>query len=344
MAPLANNRAMRAVVVSDKSGPAGVTVKEWSDPQPGPGQVSIRLRAAALNRRDYFITVGLYPKIQFPCVVGSDGAGEVDGVGAGVTRWKQGDRVVILPEIAWGEREDFPGGAFRILGMPDQGTLAERIVVPEECVFAMPAHLDFEQAAALPLAGLTAYRSVVSKGRLEAGEWLLATGIGGGVQTYVLEFAKALGAKVVATSRSDEKLERAKRLGADAVINIASGDWSKAVREVTGGAGVALAIDSVGGETFAEVVKATGNTGRIVAYGSTLGNWTVPAALVFFRQIRIEGTTMGSPRDFAQMLALVERAKIVPAVDRVLPMESAAEGFALLERSEQFGKVVVRIS
>ncbi|TAM61898.1 alcohol dehydrogenase [bacterium] len=335
---------MRAVVISEKSGPAGVTVQEWPDPQPGAGQVSIRLRAAALNRRDYFITVGLYPKIQFPCVTGSDGAGEVEAVGAGVTRWKPGDRVVILPESGWGDAEDFPAPAFRILGMPDQGTLAERIVVPQECVFALPAHLDFEQAAALPLAGLTAYRSVVSKGRLQAGEWLLATGIGGGVQTYVLEFAKALGAKVVATSRSDEKLAQAKRLGADVTVNVSGGDWSKAVREATGGAGVALAIDSVGGETFAEVVKSVGNAGRIVAYGSTLGNWTVPAALVFFRQIRIEGSTMGSPRDFAQMLALVERAKIVPAVDRVLPMESAAEGFALLERSEQFGKIVVRIA
>ncbi|HVA37476.1 MAG TPA: zinc-binding dehydrogenase [Candidatus Dormibacteraeota bacterium] len=335
---------MRAAVISDKSGPAGVAVKEWPDPQAGPGEVLVRLRAAALNRRDYFITVGLYPRIALPCVAGSDGAGEVLAVGEGVTRWKAGDRVVILPEIGWGDREAFPADGFRILGMPDQGTFAEHIVVGTDCLYPMPAHLDFEHAAALPLAGLTAYRAVVSKGAVSADEWVLATGIGGGVQTLALQFAKALGAKVVATSRSDAKLERAKQLGADAVFNISAGEWSKAVREATGGAGVALAVDSVGGETFAEVVKATGNAGRIVCYGATLGNWTVPAALVFFRQIRIEGTTMGSPRDFAQMLRLVEREKIVPAVDHVFPLEQIGDALGLMERSEQFGKIVLRIA
>jgi len=334
---------MRAAVILDKTGPADVVVREWPDPQPGPGQVLVRLRAAALNRRDYFITVGLYPRIQFPCVAGSDGAGEVEETGPGVTRWKKGERVLILPERGWGDREEYPGPEFRILGMPDQGTFAERIVVPEECLYRIPPHLDFEHAAALPLAGLTAYRAVVTKGRAASGEWVLATGIGGGVQTYVLQFAKALGAHVVATSRSDEKLERAKQLGADAVVNVSTGEWSKGVRAAAGD-GVALSVDSVGGNTFSEVVKATGNAGRIVAYGATLGNWTVPAALVFFRQIRIEGTTMGSPRDFEQMLALVERAKIVPAVDRVLPLESIVEALGLLERSEQFGKVVLRIA
>jgi len=324
-------------------GPEEVRVETAPDPVPGPGEAVVRLRAAALNHRDAWIRQGLYANIKLPVILGSDGAGEVEAVGDGVDPGLAGTAVVINPSLEWGDDPRAPGTRWRILGLPEDGTHAERVKVPASALFPKPAALSWEEAAAIPLAGLTAFRALVTRAAVAAAETVVITGIGGGVATFALAIAKARGARVFVTSGSDEKLARAHELGAEGGVNYRQPDWAKALVSLTGG-GADLAVDSAGGETFAALLEVVKPGGRIVSYGATTGSpSTIEVRRLFWKQVALLGSTMGTPDDFAGMLALYGEGGLRPVVDRVFPLADVADAHRRLDRAEQMGKIVVRI-
>ena len=311
---------MRAVILPQLGGPEQLQIAEVATPVPEPGQVRVKLQTSALNRRDIWITLGRYPGIRLPCILGSDGAGVVDRVGAEVDPALLGREVVVYPAYDWGDDPRFPSPTFRVLGMPDQGTFAEFICVPQGHVFPKPAFLNWEQAAAAPLAGLTSWRAVVTQAAVRAGETVLVTGIGGGVATFALQWAVKLGARVFVTSGSPEKLERARALGAAGGVNYRESDWSKQLAELSGG--IDVVIDGTGGPAFQGYFSLIKPAGRIVIYGATAGNPPdgLEMARLFFRQMQIRGSTMGSPAEFAAMLQFLTEHRIEPVVDRVFAL------------------------
>ncbi len=317
-------------------------LEELPAPTPARGEVLIRLRAASLNRRDAWICRGQYAKIRLPSVLGSDGAGEVTALGEGVDPAWLSRRVVIDAAQNWGPSPRVQGKDFTILGMPTQGTLAEQIAVPVDRVEAIPNNLSFEEAACLPVAGLTAYRSVVTRGELRAGEHVLVTGVGGGVASLALQIAHALGARVSVTSGSDEKLERAKALGATAGVRYDEPQWEKVLVE-RAGSPPSLIIDGTGGDALSTLVNCVAPAGRIVVYGATLGSpKDLVMARIFFKQIDLRGATMGNHDEFRQLLQLFEQKALRPVIDRVVPLEEAPRAIAAMERTHPMGKVVVR--
>ncbi|OLO36340.1 alcohol dehydrogenase [Alkalihalophilus pseudofirmus] len=337
---------MKAIVLKDKVNPgekkAELYLEEVPMPKPGPGEILVQLRTAALNRRDIFIRYGMYPGIQVPSTPGADGAGTIAELGEGVQGFEVGNEVVINPAMGWGDNPDFPQPTFSVLGVPIDGTYAQYIKIPAENVFKKPQYLSWEAAAALPLAGLTAYRSVVTKGQVKEGETVIIPGIGGGVATFALQIAVALGAKVYVTSSSDEKIEKAIKLGAAGGINYRNENWVKELKKLSGGAD--LSIDSIGGDTFNDLINLAKPGGRIVSFGATLGavnNVVMPR--IFFKQLTIMGSTMGTPEEFADMLALYEKNEIEPVVDQVYPLEQVDEAHQQMEKGSQFGKIVLTI-
>jgi zinc-binding alcohol dehydrogenase/oxidoreductase len=335
--------AMRAVRLHAIGGPENLRIDEIAVPQPGEGEVLVRIRAAALNRRDVFITQGLYPGIALPKTLGSDGAGEIAALGSGVTSVGIGDDVVLDPMLDWGpDPRVWDAKRSSILGMPRDGTFAQHVVVPAGNAYPKPKILTMIEAAAIPLAGLTAYRAVFTRGNLKRGETILITGIGGGVQTFALSFAKHVGARTIVTSSSDEKLERAKALGADVAINYKSAtDWHKRARAE---GPIDVAIDSSGGETLSRALDAVTPGGRIVIYGGTNGDATIKPFPLFWKHVTILGTSMGSPQDFAGMLALFQgEGSPKPAIDRIFPMSEAVSATRRMAASNQFGKIVLQV-
>jgi NADPH:quinone reductase-like Zn-dependent oxidoreductase len=242
---------LKAIRLHQPGGPDQLRLEEVPRPTPGPGEVLVHLKAAGLNHRDVWIRMGMQMADRLPLIPGSDGAGLVAQVGPAVGRLKVGDAVVINPALSWGEREDRPSPSFRILGGPDPGTYAEFVVVPAENVFPKPSPLSMEEAGAMPLASLTAWRAVITRGQVRAGDRVVILGIGGGVATFALQIARLAGAMVIATSSSEAKLHRARELGADLAINYRSEEWEKIVLERTGG-GADVIIDSVGRDTWGD--------------------------------------------------------------------------------------------
>jgi zinc-binding alcohol dehydrogenase/oxidoreductase len=330
---------MRALLL-EAAGLGGLRMSERADPVPGAGEVVVALRAAALNHRDLWACRGFKPGAR-PAVLGSDGAGVVASVGAGVTDLSVGAEVVINPSLHWPAHQPFPGPEFQILGGPTDGTFAEQVVVSRRNVFAKPTHLGFEEAAALPLSALTAWHALVTVGRLAPGETVLVPGAGGGTANACVQIAHALGARVIATSRDPSKRERLAALGAGLALDSA-GAFAEEVRKATGGRGAELVVESVGRATFEQSVKSLARGGRLVVYGSTSGD-TVQLDLVpfFLGWQSILGSTMGHAGDFAAMLAFVSRHGLRPAIDRVFPFSEAPAAFAHLDRGIQFGKVVL---
>ena len=298
------------------------------DPVAGPGAVIVELRAAALNRRDLLVCGGTYP-FPLPLIPGSDGAG---------VRRDTGEEVVIYPALDWGLREAAPGPDFQILGGPRDGTYAELVSVPAANVFPKPARLSWDEAAALPLAGLTAYRALFSRGGLRSGETVLVLGAGSGVSTFVVQLAAQAGARVLVTSSSDGKIERSRALGAEGGVNYATSDWVAAVKEL---GGADLVIDSIG-STWPQSLDCLLPGGRVVAFGATGGTEaTLPVRSFYFGQWSLLGTTMGSPADFAGLLGAFEAGTWLPVIDSVRPLSDAAAAIEALATGNHFGKLVL---
>lgn len=334
---------MQAIVLRELGGPEKLRWEEVPDPVPGPGEVLVRLKAAALNRRDVYARLGQYPGIRLPGIPGSDGSGVVAGLGAGVVGWADGQAVIIDPSLHWGPNPRYYGDGFSILGIPVNGTFAQYVVVPAENVYPKPDHLSWEEAAALPLAGVTAYRALFTRGRLRRGETVFLPGIGGGVALTALAMAVAAGARVYVSSKSSEKLDRAMAMGAAGGVLYTTEGWARALKAQVG-AGFDLLVDSVGGDTFAQLVALARPGARIVVFGATAGpvnNLVMPR--LFFKQLDVRGSTMGSPVDFTSMLAFVTEHQLRPVIDRVLALEDVGEAEVLMERGELFGKMVLRI-
>jgi NADPH:quinone reductase-like Zn-dependent oxidoreductase len=317
---------VKAIRIHEDGGPEVLRYEDAPDPVPGPDEVLVELRAASLNRLDLWMRKGL-PSVPKPRILGADGAGLLAGTG---------ERVVINPGLAH-------NGRVEILGEHRDGTHAELVAVPRSAVHPIPDGLSFEEAAAFPLVFLTAYRMLVTKARIEEGEWVLIWGIGAGVATASLAIAKALGARAIVTSSSDDKLERARALGADEVVNHATEDVPARVRELTGG-GANVVVEHVGEATWQRSLSSAAYAGRVVVCGATSGQ-NPPASLsrVWWKELAILGSTMGTADDFRGAYDLVASGRARPVVDSVFPLAEAAAAHERLERGEQLGKVVLRI-
>ena len=333
---------MRASVLNALGDADNLRLENRPDPQPGPGEAVVHLKAAALNHRDVWIRKGQYAGIKLPIILGSDGAGQVGEVGEGVDPSWIGRDVVIDPTLGWGSDERVQDSAFQILGLPVDGTYAEQVRVPASNLYPRPAHLSWEETAAIPLASLTAYRALVTRARVQPGETVLVTGIGGGVATCALMIAMQLGAKVWVTSGHDSKLKAAQAHGAQGGVNHRKDDWAKAL--IAGiGSRPDIVIDSAGGETFNKALDVLKPGGRLVTYGSTLGAANqVEIRRIFWKQLNVLGSTMGSPSDFAAMLKLYEGG-LRPIIDKVFPLEQASDAHIRMEAGDQFGKIVLKI-
>ena len=335
---------MKASVLKAPGPAENLKLENVQDPVASPGEAVVRLKAAALNHRDVWIRsgTGAYAGgFKQRVILGSDGAGEVVSVGSGGAASLVGQAVVINPSLDWGEADLAQGPNFRILGLPDDGTYAQMIRVPVANIHQRPAGLSFEEAAAIPLAALTAYRAVASRARVQKGETVLVTGIGGGVSTFALQIAAHLGTRVLVTSGSDAKLARARELEAAGGANYRTQDWAREIVALSGG-GPDVVIDSVGGETFAKCVEILKPGGRIASFGATTGAVKdFVLRNLFWKQATLLGTTMGSPREFAAMLELFGQGGLRPVVDKTFPLADAAAAHRRMEEAGQFGKIVL---
>src|SRR3954453_4237107 len=325
---------MKAGRIHEDGGPEVLRYEDADDPVAGDGEVLIRLCAASLNHLDVWTRLGM-PSAPKPRILGADGAGVIEQVGEGADGFAAGDEVVINPGLEDGAH---------ILGEHSDGTHAELISVPAEYVHPLPPDLSFVEAAAFPLVFLTAYRMLATRANLQEDEWVLVWGVGSGVGSASLVIAKALGAKVIATSSSDDKLAKAEELGADATVNHESGDVAGAVKEATGGQGANVVGEHVGEATWKTSLQSAATEGRIVVCGATSGPNPPPQLHRFWwKQLSILGSPMGTRADFAGAYDLAARGAAKPIVDRVFPLSEAAAAHEHLESGKQFGKVVLKI-
>lgn len=319
---------------------------------PGPDQVVVRTHAAALNHLDLFVREGIPTlKLTLPHILGSDGAGHVAELGSDVTDLEVGDRVVVNPGISCGrceyclKGEDSECVDYKILGEHLPGTYAEKVAIPARNALKIPTDMNFESAAAAPLAFMTAWRMLVTRAKIRPGEDVLILGAGSGVSTAAIQVAKLAGCTVFVTSSSDEKLQKAKALGADVLVNYKAMPWSKAIWELTGRRGVDVIVDHVGEATFKDSVRTLRKGGRVVVSGATTGSiLELDARYLYWRQLSVLGSTMANQREFEEVLKLVFMGRLKPIVDRVFPLEKARAAHEYLGRGEQFGKVVLGIS
>ena len=324
-------RLMQAIRVHDGG---GVVFEHVPDPVPAPGEVLVELRCAALNRRDLLVRGGVYP-FPLPLVPGSDGAG---------VRRDTGEDVVILPSLHWGATEAAPGPEFQILGGPRDGTFAELIAIPKENVYPRPSGFSWQEAAAFPLAALTAWRALFTRGRLIKDETVLILGAGSGVSTFAVQLAAHEGARVLVTSSSQEKIDRAIALGAEAGVLYSEENWAAAVKDLTGGSGVDVVLDSVG-STWGESLQTLRPGGRLVVFGATGGTEAQLQVRPFYlQQQSLLGTTMGSPPDFAALLRVLHQVTIRAVIDTVFPLADAGTALDRMESGGHFGKLVLTCS
>ncbi len=331
---------MRAAFFTQKNQP--LEIREIKKPKPVKDQVLIRLHAAALNHRDVW-TQNEQIAPDGGVILGSDGCGIIEDVGEDADSLMIGMEVVINPSLNWGNNPVVQGDSFKILGYPDNGTFSDYIVISKKQVFERPEHLSFEESAAVPLAGLTAYRALFSKARLRAKEKILITGVGGGAALWAFQFALAYQARVYVTSGTEEKLNKAMGMGALGGFNYKDPEWSmKAAKEV---GGFDIVIDSAGGEQFSKLPDLMMPGGRIAIFGRTAGNIPdLSTRLLYWKQISIHGTTMGTRDEFLSMLDFVESRKLKPVIDKVYPLDQAEEAMRRMEKGDQFGKIVLKIA
>ncbi|TFE00052.1 zinc-binding dehydrogenase [Jeotgalibacillus sp. R-1-5s-1] len=329
---------MKAVYHEGKAGMEGLTYGELDAPPLKAGEVRVKLKTAGLNHRDLFVLHRHSPSDP-PLVVGSDGAGVIEEVGEGVTDVQTGDEVIINPGLGWKDNSAAPPEGFEIVGLPFHGTFAESIVVPAENAVKKPAHLSWEEAGVLALAGLTAYRALFTRGQLKEGMNVLIPGIGSGVATFLLQFAKAAGATVYVTSRSEEKRQKALELGADHALDSGS-DWDGELD----GLKMDLVIECVGAATFNKSLKQLKKGGTIVTFGASAGDEvTINLRELFYGQQNLLGSTMGSAEELDQMIAFIEEHGIKPVMDQVYPLNDFKAAFERIDKAEQLGKIAFTI-
>ncbi|WP_313977559.1 zinc-binding dehydrogenase [Xanthocytophaga flavus] len=331
---------MQALVLEQLHQP--LLLKEVTVPVLQENEVLIQLKAAALNRRDFWIQQGQYAAIRLPAILGSDGAGIVADIGVTVDAAWRDKEVVINPGLHWGKNPKAQSREFRVLGMPDSGTFAQYVKVPVTHLVPKPAHLTWQQAAALPLAGLTAYRSLFTRAELQPYEKILVTGVGGGVALQCMQFAVATGADVYVTSGSDDKLQQAIEMGAKGGANYKQVDWVASLKSQAGAFDVI--IDSAAGDSVAKLTELAAEGGRIVFYGGTNGviNGIVPGR-IFWKQLSILGSTMGTEGEFNTMVEFVEKHKLAPVVSKIFAFAEVNEALQYMQEAAQFGKIVLEI-
>ena len=327
---------MKAIRIHEDGGPEVLRYEDVPDPEPGPREVLVELRAAALNHLDIWVRKGL-PSVPKPRILGADGAGVVAALGNGVDGFSIGDRVVINPGVPHGDR-------ITVIGEHSDGTCCELKALPAAQLAPLDDGLSFAEGAAFPLVFETAYRMLVTKAAIREGDWVLVWGIGGGVALAAFEICRALGARTIVTSSSDEKLERALALGADAAVNHSEGDVVQAVKDATGGAGADIVVETVGEATWERSLAAAASEGRIVVCGATSGH-SPPARLyrLWWKQLVIYGSTMGMPTDFEGAYDLVRTRRARVHIDSTFALADTAQAHERLESGEQFGKVVLSI-
>jgi len=341
---------MKAIALRGHGGPEAVKLEDLPDPVAGPGEVVVAVKAAALNHLDIWVRTGWQGlKLAWPHVLGSDVAGVIDSVGPGVSEVRPGDAVVVNPSLGCGRCERCLSGEenlcrrYAILGEHVSGGQAEKLAVPARNVLPKPANLSFEEAAAIPLTFMTAWHALVARARLRLGETVLVHAAGSGVGVAAVQIAKLHGARVIATAGSDAKLEKARALGADEVVNYETQDFVQEVRRLTAKKGVEVVFEHVGKKTWEKSILAAGIGGRIVTVGATTGyDPLTDLRHVFFRQLSILGSTMGTAAELVEVLRWVGEGKLRPVVDRVLPLADAVKGQGLLADRAQFGKIVLR--
>jgi NADPH:quinone reductase-like Zn-dependent oxidoreductase len=340
---------MKALVLADKNKP--LVLQEVPDLQAGEGDAIVRVHAAALNHRDVWIQKGQYAGLKFPIVLGSDGTGVVEKLraasnelraGGGTPEDWIGKEVIMNPALEWGDSEGFQDPRkFRILGLPDDGTFSEYVRVPIANLVEKPSHLSVEEAAALPLAGATAFRALMIRGRLKAGERVLVTGVGGGVALFAMQFAVAAGAEVFVTSGNQEKMHKAIAMGARGGANYAEAGWVESLQKL---GGFDIIIDGAAGNNMDELFNLAAPGGRVVFYGATRGNPSgVTARRIFWKQLDVLGSTMASPKDFQQMIEFVKAHRIRPVVDKVFPFANGEAAMRHMDQAAQFGKIVIKV-
>ncbi|MBL0082812.1 MAG: zinc-binding dehydrogenase [Saprospiraceae bacterium] len=309
------------------------TLPNYTDIEISPkeNEVEVNISAAALNHRDVWITKGLYPGLVPGTIMGADGMG-----------WYLGKRVVINPGLDWGHNERYQSKKFRVLGVPDHGTFAEKICIPQSYIYDAPDHLTDEEVAALPVAGVTAYRALFTRAQLMQGEHVLVTGLGGGVALMAALMAKAHGAKVFFTTGSNEKLQKGLQLGFDGGINYKEENSIEKMAEQCGH--IDVIIDSTAGEGLNTLMKLCTFGSRIVLYGGSLGkiNGINPQPF-FWKQMDIMGSSMGSPSDFQAMLDFVAKHRLHPIVDSIYSIEAFGKAFSRMEEGSQMGKIVLSL-
>jgi zinc-binding alcohol dehydrogenase/oxidoreductase len=333
---------MKAVLFKGKNHP--LTVEEIKKPKPIKDQVLIKLKYAALNHRDLWIVREQSQDYPSGIVLGSDGAGVIEDVGEDADPLLVGAEVIINPSLEWGNNPIVQGDSFKILGFPDHGTFAEYVVISKKYIFEKPDHLSFAESAAVPLSALTAYRALFSKARLRAKEKVLISGTGGGAALWALQFAVAYQARVYVTSGSQEKLELAAKLGALGGFNYKDPDWATKAQKEAGG-GFDIIIDSAGGEQFSKFIDLALPGGRIVNFGRTAGNITdINTRLLYWKQLSIFGSTMGTRDEFLSMLDFLESRNIKPIIDKTYALKDVHEAFRRMEDGSHFGKILLEIS
>lgn len=333
---------MKALLLETADGSEAVRVAEVETPTPAAGEVRVAVKAASMNHREMWIARGMYPGMVLPTTMGCDGAGVVDMIGEGVTGVSIGDEVVIYPGRNWGPNRHGPQASFGLLGMPFAGTIAEFVCVPAENLAPKPAGMTWEEAASVVLTGLTAWRALMFKGRLQPGETVLISGVGGGVATFGLAFAVAHGAKVYVTAESEEVLARAIEMGALGGLLFTDPEWRRQVGKLTGGIDVVL--DGAPAPSYANYVRAINPGARIVIYGSTAGDkFEVTATGLFLKSASLVGSQVGDPQDFREMLAFIDKHGIKPVIEKSFPLSEAREALLYLESQHKFGKVVVTV-
>ena len=344
---------MKAVVLPRYGGPEVLEyIEDRPTPVPGPDEVLLHVHAASVNHLDLTVRQGIPAlRLTLPHILGADVAGEVAQLGSDVAGYEPGDRVVANPGITCGVCEYCVAGDdslckdYRILGEHLPGTYAEYVAVPARNLLPIPVDMDWASAAAAPLVFMTAWRLLVTRAAIRPGEDVLILGAGSGLSTAAIQIAKLAGCTVYTTSSSDEKLQRAKKLGADVVVNYKTMPWSQAVWELTGKRGVDVVLDHVGEATFKDSLRSLRKGGRLVIPGASTGPMPqIDLRYLFWRQLSVLGSTMASRHEFEEVMKLVFMGRLKPVVDRVFPLEQARDAHAYLERAEQFGKVVLRVA